>query len=112
MRVEQSPDVLAGANLEPQVNAGMAGQEGGQRGGQDVLARGGHRRDAYPAPLGIQAAARGGQRLLDAAREWSAHTLGEGPPGRGQPSAAFPLDQGHPDLAGQGGEWPRTRRTR
>ena len=104
MRGEQIPHVLAGTDLEPQVDARMAGQEGRERGGQDVLARGGYRGEAHPAALWVQVPARGGECLLVQPENRPGIT-GEGMACRGQPEPpAFPLDQGRPDLPGQGGD--------
>ena len=64
VRVEQPPDVFAGADLQAQFDARMLVAERGQHRGQDMLAGGGHGREPHPAVLGISIAAGRRERLL------------------------------------------------
>ena len=82
----------------------MVGDERGERGRQQVLARGADRGDPHPAALRVAVAAGGGESLLVQAEDGTG-VDGIRLAGGGQAKApAIPLDQRHPHLAGQRGQ--------
>lgn len=108
--VEQFPPPGAVTDLEQNLGMRVAGPERGEEAGQDVLSRGGDGGQPHPAALSVDLVG-GGHDALVEEPEHAAGVPGEDPSRLGDnQSPTLPPDQGHTELALQGGHRGRHRR--
>jgi hypothetical protein len=110
VRVEHRPDPLTAADLQPEVDVRVSGQERRERAGQEMLPRGRDGRDPDPSVPGVVPGPGGDEGFLVEAEDLAsiAHV---GPSGLGELQApAVALHQRCLDLPGQRGEGGGHRR--